>query len=128
MADKVCGNCGDGFGMPEFSSFMLSLKSRTVRCLVCGTENYFVPGWGAKAWLGRLVCIGVGVLFFLAVQALIAAATYNEIDGTIRVSWMALVFGAAFGAILGRVIWNIGVWLFAPLTLDRAHKAAADYG
>lgn len=127
MAKLKCLSCSEPFETPEFFSYMMRLRSKTVECLRCQNENYVVPKKGASYFLLLLSAILVGIVIFLLVNFAYALATYNDYDGSFRVGWLPIVGGAFLGLGTARLIMNIFNWMFGEVSQDRKYKSATDY-
>jgi len=124
---KQCLNCSEPFEWPEFSSYMLRLKSKTVDCVRCQTENYIVPKKGFTYFLTLAVSVILGLIIFLGLQIITAIQTYNPEDDTFAISYLMVFIGAILGMAVIRISLNILNWLTGELSLDRQYKSIADY-
>jgi len=127
MAKLKCLNCSEPFESPEFFSYIMRLRSKTVLCLRCQEENYVVPKRGASYFLLLLMSILIGIIIFLLINIAYAAGTYNSYDGSFRISWLGVVGGAILGTGAARLIMNIFNWMFGEVSQDRKYKSASDY-
>lgn len=124
---KHCRQCDEKFEWPEFSSYLIKLRSTTIRCLRCQTENYIVPQRGLMWGIVLLCSLLSGLTLFLLINGGVAIATFNETDGTVRISYLLVIVGAVLGVGLARLIMNIYNWFSGLVTTDRTFKSDADY-
>ena len=127
MPKKSCLECSEPFEFTEFSSYMLKLRSSTVPCVRCGTENYIVPSKGIKYFGLLILSILLGLLIFLAANIVFAMATYDPSSGSFRIGTLPAILGAVLGLGAARVIMNIFNWITGTVSTDRIHKSIADY-
>lgn len=127
MAKHNCLSCSEPFEGPEFFSYMMRLRSKTVECLRCQAENYVVPKKGASYFLLVLSSILIGIIIFLLINIAYGVATYNSYDGSFRIGWLAVVGGAFLGLGAARLILNVFNWMFGEVSQDRKYKSSADY-
>jgi len=124
---RHCLNCGDEFERPEFSAYMMRLRSMTIDCFRCQTENYLVPVKGPSFGLALLGALGMGLLASLIFwYAVYVFATSNTRLG------LFMAFFAGAGGVLSflavtRLVLKIHHWKNADQSLDRKHKSIADY-
>lgn len=119
-----CLKCDEPFEAPEFFSFMLKLKSRTVRCLRCQTENYFVPKWTIGYILTLLGSAFIGLIIFLG--GILLLSTYDAY-GTSRTPIWAIILSVFIGIGFVWFVLNIYTWKFRELSTDRQYKSISDY-
>lgn len=127
MARHQCLSCGEAFESPEFYNYMLKLRSKTVNCLRCQTDNFIVPKKNVAYFIFLLLALGFGLLVFSVINIGFAVATYNEADDTFRVGWLPLVGGGILALGSSRLIMNIFNWLFGSVSQDRKYKSVADF-
>lgn len=127
MARHHCLSCNEPFERPEFFSYILRLRSKTVVCIRCQDDNYVVPNRGGLYFVCLLISILAGLAIFAFVNIGFAFATYNPNDDSFRISYLALAGGIALGLGFARLIMNILNWNTGTLSQDRKYKSAADY-
>ena len=127
MARHHCLSCNEPFERPEFFSYMLRLRSKTVICIRCQNDNYVVPNRGGLYFICLLISFLAGLAIFAFLNVGFAIATYSDYDGSFRISYLALAVGGALGLGFGRIIMNILNWNTGTLSQDRKYKSAADY-
>ncbi len=127
MAKHQCLSCGERFEGPEFFSYLLKLRSKTVLCLRCQTDNYIVPQRNVAYFIFLLISILTGLIIFAIPNLGFAAATYSPSTETYRVSFLALIGGAALGLAAARLVMNVFNWMFGKVSQDRKYKSASDY-
>jgi len=127
MAKLQCLNCSEPFETPEFFTYLMRLRSKTVICLRCQEENYVVPKKGATYFLLLLISILFGIVIFLLLNIAYGIGTYNEYDGSFRIGWLPLIGGAVLGTGAARLIMNVFNWMFGEVSQDRKYKSSADY-
>lgn len=127
MAKHHCLNCDEPFERPEFFDYIMRLRSKTVFCLRCQTDNYIVPIRGIVYLICLLISMLIGLSIFVFLNVGFAYSTYNSYDGSFRISYLALAGGAALGLAVGRFMMNILNWNTGVLSQDRKYKSAADY-
>lgn len=127
MAKHNCLSCSEPFESPEFFTYLMRLRSKTVLCLRCQDENYVVPKKGASYFLLLLISILIGIVIFLLVNIAYGVASYNEYDGTFAISWLGVAGGAVLGTAIARLIMNIFNWVFGEVSQDKKYKSASDY-
>ncbi len=128
MARHQCLSCDEPFESPEFYSYILRLRSKTVNCIRCQKDNFIVPKRGALYFILLLLSILFGLFIFALINIGFAAATYSEANDTFRIGALPL-FGGGFLALgSARLIMNLFNWLTGSVSQDRKYKAAADFG
>ncbi len=127
MAKHNCLNCSEPFESPEFFTYLMRLRSKTVLCLRCQEENYVVPKKGASYFLLLLISILIGIAIFLSANIAYGVASYSSYDGSFRISWLGVVGGAILGTGAARLIMNVFNWMFGEVSQDRKYKSASDY-
>jgi len=125
--NRQCQNCGEPFEWPEFSAYMLRLRSSTIDCLRCQTENYIIPKKGLVYFVLLTISSLIGIAFFLGVQLAVAIGTYNEYEDSFKISFLAIAFGFIVGLGIVRITLNILHWFTGTMSTDRKHKSMADY-
>jgi len=127
MSKHKCLSCGEPFEGPEFFSYLLCLRSKTVVCMRCQDDNFVVAKKGASYFVLLLIAILVGLIIFAVPSIAIAIGTYNEISDTFRISWLAVIVGALLGVGVARLMMNLFNWMFGMVSQDRKYKSSADY-
>jgi len=127
MARHQCLSCGEAFESPEFYGYMLKLRSKTVNCLRCQTDNFIVPKKNVLYFIFLLLAIVVGIIVFAIINIGFAVATYNQADDTFRIGWLPLVGGVILALGSSRVMMNIFNWLSGSVSQDRKYKSVADF-
>jgi len=127
MARHKCLSCDEPFESPEFYSFMLRLRSKTVNCMRCQTDNFIVPSKNAAYFFLLLLSIIFGLLIFAIINVGFAVATYSAADDSFRIGWLPVVGGALLGLGSARLIMNLFNWLFGSVSQDRKYRSSADF-
>lgn len=113
---KQCVHCGEPFGFQEFTNYMFRIWSNQIDCIACPKSNYLA---GSKNTVLKiilfLIAVLLGIAFFLAVNISYAVATYNEFDGTYRISYLFLAVGGAVGIGLVKYTMAIFRWMTGTL-------------
>jgi len=110
MAKHQCLSCNEPFESPEFYSYILRLRSKTVNCLRCQTDNFIVPKKNVMYFLLLLASILVGLIIFALPNIGFAVATYSHADGSFRIGWLPLIGGGILGLGAARLIMNLFNW------------------
>jgi len=119
---NLCQECGEPFEWPEFSSFMLSLRTATIDCIRCQTENHKVVKKNVSYFFVLLVSIFIGFLFFILINIPYMISSYDPYDGTTRMSGWFIGLGFFGGLYVGRIIMNIYYWNSGVLSTELKHK------
>jgi len=127
MARHQCLNCGEPFEGPEFTSYILKLRSKTVKCLRCLQDNFIVPKKNASYILFLLIALTVGIVIFLTINIGFAVATYSDLDGSFKIGWLPIVGGAMLSIGTMRLLMNLFNWLFGCVSQDKKYKSVTDY-
>ena len=127
MAKHKCLSCHEPFESPEFFNYLMRLRSKTVICLRCQDDNYVVAKKGGTYFLLLIISILIGLIIFAIPNIAFGIGTYNEVSGSFRVSWIAVVGGAILGVGAIRLIMNLFNWMFGEVSQDRKYKSSADY-
>lgn len=124
---KACLNCGEPFGWTELSHYMTRLKSQTIDCYRCQTENYIVRRKRGLYFLILLMAALIFLSIFLFVNLVYAYGTYDPYDDTFRVSYFMLFVGFALGMAGARIVLTLYHWKTGDLSLDKKYKSITDY-
>ena len=127
MARHHCLSCNEPFESPEFYTYLLKLRSKTVNCMRCQTDNFIVPKKNVTYFILLLFSILLGLAIFAFLNVGFAMATYNNLDESFRIGWLPLAAGFILGLGGGRLVMNIFNWLFGSVSQDRKYKSAADF-
>lgn len=125
--DKKCAHCGDQFGWTEFSGFFMKLRGNTLRCIVCTEENYLVSDINAMYYIVAAISLVAGIFTFLLINFAVAVGTYDDYDGSFKISFLAVAGGMFLGAGVCRFILRLYDWKTGFFSTDRSDKSIADY-
>ena len=106
---------------------MAKLNTKMVTCVRCLTENYLLRERGLSYYLFLLGSILVGLIVFLGIAMAVPLASYNEVNGTFRISYVMLVIGGALGTAVMTIIMKIINWNYGTFSIDKNDKALSDY-
>ena len=114
--EKFCRNCGEVFGWPEFSSFMLS-NDPHIDCIRCQKPNFIIPRKTISYYLATIFAVLIGLFIFCACLWLSKTAwEYTGLWGII-VAGPLLLIGFALNFVAARSIKRIYFWFAADLSL-----------
>lgn len=127
MARHHCLSCTEPFERPEFFAFMLRLRSKTVNCMRCQTDNFIIPQKNISYVVFILASLLFGFVIFLLPNIAFAMDTYSEFDGSFKIGLLPLIAGGVLGLAAARLLMNILNWIFGSVSQDRKYKSAADF-
>ena len=120
-----CLKCSEPFDAPEFFSYMLKPRSRTIHCLRCQTENYFVPNWSLAYFVFLALCVFIGFIIFACVFVMMGS--YDEYTGEFSFKLWSIVIGTAIGSSAVWLLINLFTWRYRSLSLEIQYKSMSDY-
>ena len=106
---------------------MLRLRSKTVNCMRCQTDNFIVPQKNISYFVFILASLLFGFIIFLLPNIAFAMDTYSKFDRTYKIGLLPLIAGGVLGLAAARLLMNILNWIFGSVSQDRKYKSAADF-
>jgi len=120
--EKKCPHCDKPYEFSHLTGYLFKLRGNTIVCHYCIKEGYVVKPKGGIYTIVFLLALIFAFIVSFGAAIGITAATYNPMDGSVRIFWWIWILAFVLTGVITRFITRVAKWKLAAISDNKRDK------